>query len=133
MGLSRRNLTPAAEEIAALAGTLTDFEEASQWSLQRMCGLRLSESTVERVTEEAGQRLRQVLEKGFTIGEDGPWSWRCDAAGRTCGYVSLDATGVRQQGPAGHRAEGRMAFVGTVYNPAVRTRRRHRNGIRPAI
>ena len=27
--------------------------------------------------------------------------------------VSLDATGVRQQGPGGYHAEGRMAYVGT--------------------
>ena len=114
--LSRRSLTLAAEELAALAGTLTDFEEASEWSLQRLCGLQLSESTVERVTEEAGERLRDLYEDGYLLDDDRRWSWHRDAFGRTCGYVSLDATGVRQQGPGGARAEGRMAYVATVYN-----------------
>jgi hypothetical protein len=34
-------------------------------------------------------------------------------------YVGLDATGVRQQGEHGERAEGRMPWVGTVFNPEV--------------
>ncbi len=117
LGLHARKLTLAAEEIAALAGTLTDFDEASQWSLQRMCGFALSESTVERVTEEAGLRLKELLEEGETVGNGVPYSWHRDARGQTCAYVSLDATGVPQQGPGGALAECRMAYVGKVYNP----------------
>ena len=117
LGLCPRKLTPAAEELAALAGTLTDFEEASHWSLRRMCGFTLSESTVERVTEEAGLRLKQVLDEGQTVGENKPYSWHRDANGQTCAYVSLDATGVPQQGPGGVSAECRMVYVGKVYNP----------------
>lgn len=117
LGLHARKLTLAAAEIAALAGTLTDFEEASQWGLQRMCGLRLSESTVERVTEEAGVRLKQLIEEGHTVGHSEPWSWHRDSRGQGCAYVSLDATGVRQQGPGGALAEGRMAYVAKLYNP----------------
>jgi hypothetical protein len=33
-------------------------------------------------------------------------------------YLSIDATGTRQQGPTGRRAEGRMAYVGSIFNPA---------------
>ena len=55
--LGRRGLTLAVEELSALAGTLTDFEENSQESLKRMCGIRLSAATVRRVTEEAGAHL----------------------------------------------------------------------------
>jgi hypothetical protein len=117
LGLHVRKLTLAAEEITALAGTLTDFDEASQWSMQRMCGLRLSESTVERVTEEAGLRVKQLLDKGYTVGNSEPWSWQRDRRGQSCAYVSLDATGVRQQGPGGALAEGRMAYVAKLYNP----------------
>jgi len=51
------------------------------------------------------------------FGEPTKWNWQRDAQGRKCGYVSLDATGVRQQGPGGMRAEGRMAYVGMIYNP----------------
>ena len=117
VGTAGAKLTLAAAEIAALAGTLTDFEEASQWSIQRMCGLRLSESTVERVTEEAGLRLRKLLDEGHTVGNGEPYTWHRDQRGQTCAYVSLDATGVRQQGPGGALAEGRMAYVGKLYNP----------------
>jgi hypothetical protein len=40
--------------------------------------------------------------------------------------VSLDATGVRQQGENGAKVEGRMAYVGMIYNPrgAVQTLQR---------
>jgi hypothetical protein len=46
-----------------------------------------------------------------------PWEWRKDAEGKTCAYVSLDATGVRQQASGGGPAEGRMPYVGMIYNP----------------
>jgi hypothetical protein len=115
--LSPRQLTPAAEELAALAGTLEPFEEASQTSLRRMAGLQLSESTVERVTEEAGKRVAALLDDGYAIGDGGSWSWRRDAEGHTCAYVSLDAVAVPQQGPNAAAADWRMAWVGTVYNP----------------
>src|SRR5262249_56727874 len=39
------------------------------------------------------------------------------ARGKSCAYVSVDATGVGRQGPRGAKAEGRMAYVGQVYNP----------------
>src|SRR5207248_927554 len=32
-------------------------------------------------------------------------------------YLTVDATGTRQQGPGGTAAEGRMAYVAGVYNP----------------
>jgi hypothetical protein len=47
-----------------------------------------------------------------------------DAEGKTVAYVSADATGVGQQGPRGKAAEGRMAYVGTVYNPVPEDRAR---------
>ena len=55
---------------------------------------------------------------GRTFGPRVPWPWEKDAHGRTCAYVSVDATGVRQQGPGGASAEGRMPYVAMVYNPA---------------
>jgi hypothetical protein len=33
------------------------------------------------------------------------------------GYIGIDATGVRQQAPGGARADGRMAYVGVIFNP----------------
>jgi len=107
--LKQTTLTPASEEIVALAGVLGSFAEGAERVLQKMAGLRLSESTVERTTEAAGQRVRKRLDEGKSLGPTRDWTWQRDACGRRCAYVSLDATGVRQQGPGGKHADGRMA------------------------
>lgn len=112
-----RALTPAASEVASLAGVQTSFAQSAEVTLQKLCGLRLSESTVERVTEGAGARLAKLLEDKVTFGERKPWAWQRDARGKTCAYVGLDATGVRQQGAGGAKADGRMTYVGMLYNP----------------
>jgi hypothetical protein len=118
VGLSPAHLTPAASEVASIAGAQTSFAKAAEVTLQKLCGLRLSESTVERVTESTGARLSTLLQNKTTFASDKPWAWQRDAQGRTTAYVSLDATGVRQQGEHGAQAEGRMAYVGMLYNPA---------------
>jgi hypothetical protein len=118
LGLSAAHLTPAASEVASIAGVQTSFAQSAEVTLQKLCGLRLSESTVERVTEAAGERLAKLLHDKVTFDEQGkPWTWQRDARGKRCAYVSLDATGVRQQGAGGAKAEGRMAYVGMLYNP----------------
>jgi hypothetical protein len=111
------SLTPGSEEIVALAGILGSFADGAERVLQKLSGLRLSESTVERTTEAAGRRVQKQLDAGKSLGPRRDWTWQRDAMGRRCAYVSLDATGVRQQGPGGRRADGRMAYVGMVYNP----------------
>lgn len=85
------HLTPAASEAASLAGVQTSFAQAAEVTLQKLCGLRLSESTVERVTEGAGDRLAKLLEQKVTFGEDKSWAWRRDARGRTCAYTAWRA------------------------------------------
>lgn len=115
--LTDKSLTPAAAQVTAQAGVLASFAEASERTLRTMCGLRISESTVERTTEEAGMRVTHQLAQGATAGPTGSWKWQHDAHGRTCAYVGVDHTGVRQQGPKGSRAEGKMVGVGIVYNP----------------
>jgi hypothetical protein len=85
--------------------------------LPELAGLRLSESAAQRTTEAAGARLGQLLEDGQTLGFPKHWSWQRDAQGRTCAYISVDATGVRQQGPGGTQADGRLPYVAMVYNP----------------
>jgi hypothetical protein len=72
---------------------------------------------VQRTTEGVGQRIADHLRSGGTFGFARPWHWYRDALGRTCAYVSLDLTGVWQQAPDGKAAEGRMPYVGMVYNP----------------
>lgn len=118
LGLSAGALTPAAAQVVSQAGVLTSFAHASEETLRTMAGLRVSASTVERTTEDAGARVRERLAEGRTSGPRQAWNWQRDAQGRTCAYVSLDATGVRQQAADGARADGRMAQVGMVYNPA---------------
>jgi len=110
-------LTAAAEEIVALVGCLASFADGAERTLRKLSGLRLSESTVERTTEAAGQRVRQRLNSGKTLGPSLAWLWQLDAFGKRCAYISLDATGVRQQGPGGKHAEGKMAYVAMIYNP----------------
>jgi hypothetical protein len=117
LGLNEARLTPATTEVSCLAGLQTSFAESSERTLLKMAGLRLSESTVERVTEATGRRVAEHLHARGTFAASKSWDWRHDAEGRTCAYVSLDATGIRQQGPHGEKAEGRMAYVGMLYNP----------------
>jgi hypothetical protein len=117
VGLTPKRLTPGAEELSALAGVVSNsFGEGAKKVLQKLTGLRLSESTVQRVTEAAGERLGEQLQQGRTFGEDHPWDWNKDASGQTCAYISLDLTGVPQQGPGGRSADGRMPYVAMVYN-----------------
>lgn len=118
IGLTPKRLTPGAERAVSLAGLLSDsFEEAAEKVLPELAGLRLSETTAQRTTEAAGQRLGEHLVKGGVLGGPKPWEWHRDAEGKRCAYVSLDATGVRQQACGGGPAEGRMPYVGMVYNP----------------
>jgi hypothetical protein len=117
-GLTTRNLSPALERVAALAGTVADSFEKGADLLEEMAGIRLGESTVERTTEDAGGRLADAVKAGTTFGPKADWPWHKDYEGRRCAYVELDATGVRQQGEGGGPAEGRMAYVGMICNPS---------------
>jgi hypothetical protein len=116
-GLTARKLTPALERVASLAGIVADSFEKGAELLHEMAGVRLSESTVERTTEDAGERLADIVQAGEPLGPRVDWPWHKDYDGKRCAYVELDATGVRQQGEGGEAAEGRMAYVGMVCNP----------------
>jgi hypothetical protein len=115
--LEHAALTPGATEVVSLAGAIDSFAEASAVVLRKMTGLRVSESTVERTSEAVGADIGRRLTEGETFGPQTPWAWHKDAEGQTCAYVSLDLTGIGQQGPGATAAEGRMAAVGMVYNP----------------
>lgn len=100
-----------------MCGGVADSFEKGTGLLQKTAGVRLSEATVQRTTEATGKRIAELLVKGRTFGGKQPWSWFRDALGQTVGYIGIDATGVRQQGPHGEAAEGRMAYVGMIFNP----------------
>lgn len=110
-------LSRGAAEVISLAGVLEPFEEGSHEALPRMSGLNVSASTVQRVTEAVGTDVARRRVDGEAIGPQSVWDWNRDAQGESVAYVGLDATGVRQQGLHGERAEGRMPWVGTVFNP----------------
>ena len=109
-------------------GVLEPFEEGAREILPRLSGLRISASSVQRTTEEVGADLAQRRAAGESIGPRKAWDWNRDASGKTVAYCGLDATGVRQQGPHAEKAEGRMPWVGVVFNPqpAHEKRRRRR-------
>lgn len=117
-GMTTRDLTPALERVATLAGTVADSFEKGAELLGEMAGVRVSESSVERTTEDAGTRLAEMVGAGVPPGPRVDWVWPKDYQGKRCAYVELDATGIRRQGEHGGPAEGRMAYVGMVCNPA---------------
>jgi hypothetical protein len=118
--LPAQRLTPAAREVTALAGIQESFGKAAGRTLHKLAGLRLSEATVERTTEAAGQHLGQRLQQGAVFGPKQPWAWNHDQAGQTCAYVSVDRTGILMQGPGASKVDGRMVHVGMIYNPQPR-------------
>jgi len=115
--LTARRHSPAVERLATLCGAVGDSFQKGSELLKEAAGVRLSESTVRRTTQATGNRIATHVQKGRTFGGKVAWDWFGDACGRTVGYIQIDATGVRQQGPQGVRAEGRMAYVGLIANP----------------
>jgi hypothetical protein len=129
-GLSERNLTPAVEQLACLTGAVADSFERGSELLEKTAGVHLSESTVQRTTEAVGERIAAVLTAGKTFGSKQRWNWYRDANDQRVAYVGLDATGVPQQGNKGQKADGRMAYVGVVYNPLPDPQRTFTNEVR---
>jgi hypothetical protein len=122
--ISAERLTPAAREVVSLAGIQESFGKAARRTLLKLTGLRLSESTVERTTEAAGTYLGERLQTDERFGPNRPYAWNRDARGKSCAYVSVDATGILMQGEHGSKIEGRMVTVGMIYNPQRATRTR---------
>jgi hypothetical protein len=117
VGLTAQRHSPGVERLATLCGANADSFEKAAELLQEASGIRLSESTVERVTEAVGERIATHLQAGRVYGGKQPWDWYQDANQQTVGYIQIDATGVPQQGIHGQKADGRMAYVGMFLNP----------------
>lgn len=122
-GLENRQ-SPAATELLALAGVKEAFHEWADRSLVRMTGLLVSRSTVQRTTERVGQDVAERRLRGETFGPSPEWDWHRDARGQRVAYVSLDATGVAQQAKDHGKAEGRMPWVASVFNPSPKQEER---------
>src|SRR5262245_55146983 len=97
-GISPRHLTPGLERLATLAGACADSFGKADELLHEMAGVRLSESTIGRTTQDAGRELARDLQAGQTLGPGLAWHWYKDPRGRRVAYVGIDATGVRQHG-----------------------------------
>jgi hypothetical protein len=104
-------------QLAALCGAVADSSGKGADLLHKTAGVRLGKSTVESATEAVGGRIAGAFARGETFGPAADWPWFRDASGMTVAYVSIDATGVPQQGPGGAKADGRMAYVGMVFDP----------------
>ena len=116
--------TPGCREVVSLTGSLEPFAEAAEKLLTKLTGLNLSASTVQRTTEAVGADMAERRVAGETLGPATPWDWQRDALGQRVAYVGLDATAVPQQGPHAEKAESRMPWVGSVFNPAPMHERR---------
>ena len=116
MGIEHKQ-TPGCREVVSLTGNLEPFAEAAERMLTKLTGLNLSASTVRRVTEAVGDEVAVRRAAGETLGPATPWGWHRDARGQRVASVGLDATAVPQQGPHGKKAEGRMPWVASVFNP----------------
>src|SRR5262245_13134600 len=73
--LSPQRLTLAAHEVTTLAGIQESCGKAANRTLRKLAGLQLCESTVQRTTEAAGERLGALLEQGTVFGEPRSWPW----------------------------------------------------------
>jgi hypothetical protein len=92
IGLTSRAFTPATERLVCLAGTLSDgFEEAATKVLPEMANLRVAETTVQRTTEAAGQRVVEYLRTGGTFGF--PHLWESDGLPVVCRQGLVDRFG----------------------------------------
>src|SRR5262249_53998600 len=92
------HLTAPVEPLASPAGGVAASFERGAELLEEMSGVRLSEATIARTTEDVGGRLADLLAQGVTFGPEVCWRWHHDAKGRTVAYTTVDATGTRQQG-----------------------------------
>ena len=118
--LSAQRLTPGAQEVATLAGIQESFGKAASCTLQKLAGIHICESTVQRTTEAAGGQLGKLHDEGKVLGPARVWKWHRDSEGKLCAYVSVDATGILMQGANGAKVEGRMVSVGMIFNPQPR-------------
>src|SRR5665213_2553711 len=86
--LYERQLTPAAERLATLAGATCESFERGADTLHEMAGIRLSESTGEPTTEDVGARLAEMFQQDQTVGLPAQWKWHLDVLGQKVAYIT---------------------------------------------
>jgi hypothetical protein len=98
---------------------LESFRDGADDLLRRFAGVRLSGSTVRRVTQAVGEQLQAQQEQGtLAIPKPlRPWDFRVEGHAHTVAYLGLDAFSVPIQQPGGKKAEGRMLYTAILYTP----------------
>jgi hypothetical protein len=98
---------------------LESFRDGAEDILRRFAGVRLSGSTVRRVTQAAGERLQAQQEQGAVVVPQPlrAWDFRVEGHSHTVAYLGLDAFCVPIQQPGGKKAEGRMLYTAILYTP----------------
>jgi hypothetical protein len=92
--------------------------------LRRLAGLQVSASTCRRVTQAAGERLRQQYAGGVVALPGRPAAWDFSLPDRdgqsfsgTVAYLGLDAFAVATRPAQGQGVDWRMLYVGLLYDP----------------
>jgi hypothetical protein len=124
LGLDGSRQSPGLQPLVALAGALAPFGK-SEDVLRRLAGVRLSDSTCRRRTEEAGADLRGRHQAGEAVRPPaGQRPWDLTLPDRdeqsfdgTVAYVGLDAFAVPTRGPGGRGVVYRMLYTGLLYDP----------------
>jgi hypothetical protein len=124
LGLDDSRQSPGLQPLVGLVGTLMPFGKGED-VLRRLSGVRLSDSTVRRRTEEAGLDLRERHQAGEAVRPPaGQRPWNLTLPDRdehsfagTVAYVGLDAFAVPIRGPHGQGIGYRMLYTGVLYDP----------------
>src|SRR5689334_6495636 len=112
-------ISPGLRPLVCLGGTLLPFLDAAEDVLKRFSGVRVSASTVLRVTEGAGERLRAQQKEGRMVepvAAETKWT-APRLAGQPLAYIGLDAFSVPMQGPGAGKAQHRMLYTALLYTP----------------
>jgi len=117
--LLRDQISTGLRPLVCLAGTLMSFEGGSDDLLRRFAGVRLSESTVRRATEGAGEELAKRQRGGDVVTPPlpRPWDFSIEGHANTAAFIGLDAFSVPIQESGGGKAEGRMIYAAVLYTP----------------
>ena len=75
-GIPEHHITPAVERLGSLAGGVSPRFARGADLLREMSGVRLSGSTLQRLTEDAGRRIAGLLGEGTTFGPRVAWDWQ---------------------------------------------------------
>lgn len=112
-------ISPGLRPLVCLAGTLAPFQDAAQDVLKRFSGVRISESTVLRITEGEGERLRAQQRQGRIVEPiHAEPKWTESREGESpAAYIGLDAFSVPMQESGGGKAEHRMLYTALLYTP----------------